>query len=533
MTIINGRFVGDAKGEIRNDMFQTLQDNYNGTLNPDNIGVVIELLDTYAEVLAIFESEMRTVLDSAHLEHAEGQALDYLVELKGVYRREPTKSDGIQEFYFDSPHDVDVFIPQGTTVQTDATIPTRFETDEKARLLGSITKSDSNTYTTTNTSFVTKVTQTVDVSGRDSLDVTADYRTTDSSYTSYIEIADSTNATVITSDSTTSTSTITVGPTSYDVSGLDGDIAIEYRIRVGNSSGSAELSYAETSMTGQTSVNVPVTAVEAGSDGNVGASNVTDFFNTRPHADLETTNPSAIDGGRDEEEDEDLRERAKLAVDDGAKATLPALLQSLRGLKNLESATLYYNDTDTDGGNGYGLPRQTVEPLLVYNSDDWQPVWDALAENKAACEPTVGGYNGNEKTGTATLENGQDISITISEPNEVDIWIEIDIDYIKENFEGTKKIKDNLVDYIGGYHTNGEYENTGLPVGNDVIYDDLKYLVMDVDGVYDINSLTVGKSENPTGTSNIAIANNENTGTDARPSTSQISIETNEVEGPS
>lgn len=533
MTIIDGRYVGDSKEEIRQDMFSTLQELNNGTLNPDNVGAIIELLDVYAEVLAIFESEMGAVLDSAHLRHAEGKALDYLVELKGVNRRPATKSNGDQKFYLDAPLGQDVLVPAGTTVKTASDVPTRFETVGKVTLQGPNNNTDSTTYSTTNTTYTTQTSFTIDVSNRDNVDLSVDFRTTDGTVTSSVEIVDSTNATQVSSGSTTSTTFVTDGPTSYDVSGMDGDVTFDYNLKTSDGTVGVELTNATADADGEVEKIAPVQAVEAGSDGNVGASNVVEWVSSRPHTDLKTTNPSAIDGGRDREDDEELRDRAQNAVDDDAKATLPALLQGLRELKNLESATIYYNDTDTDGGAGYGLPRQTIEPLLVYNDDDWQPVWDVLAETKAACEPTVAGYNGSKKSGTAKLDNGQDISINISEPVELTIYVDIDIDYIADNFEGTKVIKDNIVDYIGGYLSNGEYENSGLGTGSDVIYNDLKYQVMEVDGVYDINSLTVGTSDNPTGTTNVTVADNEVSTSDARPTTATIDVTTTEVDGPS
>lgn len=275
---------------------------------------------------------------------------------------------------------------------------------------------------------------------------------------------------------------------------------------------------------GDTEVYLNIEAVEGGTDGNVGPGSVTEWGTDQPNPELKTNNPDSITGGRDEEEDENLRERAKRELSEGSKATAPAILRALRSLPETESVTLFVNDTDTDGK--YNLPSRTIEPVVDYNGDS-QDVFDALRDVKAAAEPIVTGVNGTEVSGTTKLDNGQEFNMSYSEPNPVEIYIDADLTYVQEDYTGDNDVIDSIVEYIGGYKSDGELVKTGLGTGDDVIYGEIEYAIRQIPGVYDINSLTVGTTDDPTGTSNVSISLAEVASTDGRSDKPHIGITSN------
>lgn len=285
-----------------------------------------------------------------------------------------------------------------------------------------------------------------------------------------------------------------------------------------------ETTEAGTIAAGDTEIFLDIKAVEGGTDGNVGSGSITEWGTDQPNPELATTNPNSITGGRDEESDENLRERAKRELSEGSKATAPAVLRALRGLPETESVTLFVNDTDTDGK--HDLPSRTIEPVVDYNGDP-QDVFDALRDVKAAAEPIVTGVNGTEVAGTTVLENGQAFDISYSEPNAIDIFIDADLSYIEEDYTGDEDVIDSIVDYIGGYRVDGELIRTGLGTGEDVIYGEIEYAIRQIPGVYDINSLNIGTSDDPTGTSNLTIGLGDVATTDGRTDQPNIGITSN------
>jgi len=86
-------------------------------------------------------------------------------------------------------------------------------------------------------------------------------------------------------------------------------------------------------------VDANVTAVVAGANGNVAANTVT-YLATPIYGITSITNPSGMSGGVDEESDDDLRERAKHALEVAAKATVNALYYAVLGVDGVGSVTV-------------------------------------------------------------------------------------------------------------------------------------------------------------------------------------------------
>lgn len=480
------------------DILETeLRSNWGVDIDLTEGSVFETLAGSQAGASSEVESDLSDVHDSAFLATAEGQHLDLKVEEYGLQRTPAQHATGFTRFKTETANDSDHTIQSGTTVQTSGSDSIQFETTEGVTLEAASTSTDTSTYSTSNTSFVTKTSFDIDVTHRKTLDVSADFRTTNSSYTAYIEIADATNATTLHSDSTTNTSFTTTGPASYDVSGLDGTITVEYRIRTGNSSGTTELTDATVEKGAMYAVDANIRAIEGGTRGNVGAGTITEMpspptgvdsvTNPNPTGDPQYTDTEGDElvVGREEESDEELRERAQTTVTKGGDATVDAILSALLHndagtLSDVQSVTLFNNRTTTDntgttvdGRNG--LPAKSAE--LIIHGGATSDIVSALASSACITDDFVGGYNGTSASDSYTYINGQSESWTISRPSPlaVDMTLEIVVD---DTYMGDDALRDRIIDYIGGVDTSGN-SVTGLDAGMDVRIDKLRDEITD------------------------------------------------------
>lgn len=275
---------------------------------------------------------------------------------------------------------------------------------------------------------------------------------------------------------------------------------------------------------GSKSAMAPIESEEVGVFANAGANTVTVL--PSPPAGIESvTNPSSITGGTKKEIDDALRARAKEELATGSRASAPALIYGARALDGVKSVSIFINDTNSDNTGSGGLPDHSFE--LVVLGGNKQEIAQMIFNTKAAGDTSWGGSNGNAVTGTADLPNGQQFGVTYSAPNPIKIYVDADLKVL-DTFDGKSAIRDSIVSYIGGL-TSGGNENTGeILVGDNALYGQIEYAIRDVDGVYDVNSLTVGTSDSPTGTSDIAIADSDVATTDGT-DTSVIGVTTTEI----
>jgi hypothetical protein len=145
----------------------------------------------------------------------------------------------------------------------------------------------------------------------------------------------------------------------------------------------------------------------------------------------------------------------------------------------------------------------------------------------AAGSISASGVWGTARSGTGKLINGQEFVIGFSESTPVKIYVSIDMTVTSE-YEGDQAVQDEIVRYIGGVLSSENFEDGRLDVGQDVIYGSVEYAIRSVEGVFDINTLTVGTSASPTGTSNLDIALGEKATVDA--TDGSIAIVTSVVE---
>jgi uncharacterized phage protein gp47/JayE len=275
---------------------------------------------------------------------------------------------------------------------------------------------------------------------------------------------------------------------------------------------------------GTTSESAPIESAESGVDTNAGSNTVTVLAS--PPAGIESvTNPAEVTGGTDEETDESLRSRAQEELSTGSRASAKALIYGATALDGVKSVSIFINDTSSDNTESGGLPDHSFE--LVVQGGNQQEIAQMILDTKAVGDTSHAGANGNSVTATADLPNGQTHDISYSVPNEIAIFVDVDLKKTDE-YAGDDAIRDSIIDYIGGITTGGNEATGNLLVGEDVLYGRVEYAVRDVAGVYDINSLTVGTADNPTGTSDITISDSDVATTDGTSSTA-LNVTTEDV----
>jgi uncharacterized phage protein gp47/JayE len=278
---------------------------------------------------------------------------------------------------------------------------------------------------------------------------------------------------------------------------------------------------------GTTSVDAKIAARSGGRRGNVGSGAITQIRSSIAGPDG-VTNAAATDGGADRENDDELRARAKKNLTSGAAASGNALYTNVVADPDVKSVSLFMNPDGTTDLQGLGGHNFEVVTELKDNSQaTLDRVAQAILDTMAAGSISASGVWGTARSGTGSLINGQEFTIGFSESTPVQVYVGLDMT-VTADYEGDEAVKDAIVRYIGGVLSSENFEDGRLDVGHDVVYGSVEYAIRSVEGVYDINTLTVDKIDPPVGTSNLDIALGEKATADA--TDGSISITTSVVE---
>lgn len=438
------------------------------------------------------EQSLNALYDAAYVTDATEEELTKKARELGVIRQDAVAATGVAKFSRDSPATEDRTIPSGNAISTGGNDPILFETTESATIESDYTDTDTTLYSTTSTSFVTKASFDVDTEFRASLEVAADIRNTNSSYTTELDVVDVDNGVTIASYSTTNTSMTSKGPTSYDISSYSGTITIEFQLRTTNSSGTAELENSEVSVEGQTASRANIQAVETGPRGNVGPGTVVVLVEKPPGVESVTNpNPTGdptynltdgttpLTNGSDREGDTSLRERALESTAIGGAGTAEAVELALENINDVISADVFTNRSDATTNNVD--PWHTEVRVYGGNTND---IAQRLYETMPL--PTIktlqGGANGTKDTTTLTISDLYgDLTIDITRPTEINLEIEMDLVH-DASYAGTSDVKDEIVEYIGGTTTDAR-SISGLGQGDNVLVNEVENVSEDVTGV--------------------------------------------------
>ena len=292
---------------------------------------------------------------------------------------------------------------------------------------------------------------------------------------------------------------------------------------------------------GNTSISVPIKAVNGGIKANVGQNTIINFPSGTPFPGAEVTNPVGTDGGTTEETDSSLRKRAQNELSDGSRATGPALITQTRSIDGVYDVTIFINDTKNENGRGNNLPPHSFELVAATDNEDstLKSIAQTLMDTKAVGDLSVTNENGSgldtsKSFVTANgeiqtvLPNEQTHPVGFSVSSTIEMYVDVDVQ-VTSNYQGDNAIRKSIVDYLGGINPDGTDQDGELSVGNDVIHSQIESAIVNVDGVYDIQVAYIGTSSSPTGTSNLTVGDFEQAITDATPGNQHISITTTQI----
>lgn len=205
---------------------------------------------------------------------------------------------------------------------------------------------------------------------------------------------------------------------------------------------------------------------------------------------LSVTNPVVSTPGSEQEIDQSLRERLLTTRSQRASNTWDALYSGLTSLDGVFSVNIEENDTAIEVN---GVAPYSYAPVVLGGND--QDIAQVIWTNKPL---------GISPQGTTTVVvkdvRGTNRDVSFSRPIPIPIYIDITIVLDSSVFpgDGVDRIKQSVIDF-----TTNTYG-----IGDDVIYSRLFSPINQVPGHY-VNSMTIGTTPSPVGTTNIPIAYNE------------------------
>lgn len=208
------------------------------------------------------------------------------------------------------------------------------------------------------------------------------------------------------------------------------------------------------------------------------------------------TNIVNVTEGSLRETDAELRLRFRGTKSERGTNTLDSLYSALNSVEGVESVAIYENDTDGTtvviDGVTVSLPRHSFTPVIL--GGDGNDIAKTIWQNKPA------GISSNGNTSVAIIDSQEFThNIEFERPTPITIYIDIDLTTTSQfPGDGADLIKQAIIDYA----------KENFSVGKDVIYSRLYTPINSILG-HEVDSLTIGTSSSPVGTSNIVIGYNE------------------------
>lgn len=199
------------------------------------------------------------------------------------------------------------------------------------------------------------------------------------------------------------------------------------------------------------------------------------------------TNIAPASVGRNRETDEELRIRFRNAKFEKANNIIEALYSALINIPGVEEVVVYENDTDTTDSRG--VPPHSFMPIVLGGLGS--SIANAIWENKP-----MGILSFGDVKVTIYDSQGYAHSIGYNRPDPVPIYISMDISSDGDfPSTGPDEIRSAIISYFD--------QKKGI--GDDVVYSRLYTPINSVPN-FQVDSLRIGTSPNPTGTSNVGIA---------------------------
>lgn len=205
------------------------------------------------------------------------------------------------------------------------------------------------------------------------------------------------------------------------------------------------------------------------------------------------TNPQKASLGRLRETDEELRVRFAQSKELNARGTIDSIFSSILEVIGVEQVQVYENETN--GVDAQGLPAKSFSAVVLGGSSQ------EIAETIWRVKPAGIESFGNVTIGITDTQ-GLPHNVSFARPVEVQIYISVTIS-AAENQSFPSNVDELIIDSLE------EYFEDKYGVGDDVIYSRLYTPINNASSGYQVDSLTIGTTANPTGTSNIVVAYNE------------------------
>lgn len=201
-------------------------------------------------------------------------------------------------------------------------------------------------------------------------------------------------------------------------------------------------------------------------------------------------NPLAASEGRLQETDEELRIRFRNTKLERSSNILDSLYSALLNLDGVEEVRIYENDTDITDSNGV-LPHSFLPVVLGGSS---QLIAETIWKNKP-----MGILSQGNTVIQITDSQGFVHNIGLERPNPVTIYVIVNLSEDTEANtpfpgDGVQQVQDSIINYAA----------SNFGVGKDVIYSRLFTPINQIPG-HQIDSLFIGTSPSPVGTSNVSI----------------------------
>lgn len=202
------------------------------------------------------------------------------------------------------------------------------------------------------------------------------------------------------------------------------------------------------------------------------------------------SNISSASAGTFRETDEELRVRFRNSKFIRATNSLDSIFSAITSVDSVEEVKIYENDTDVTDSNG--VPPHSFLPIVVGGIPT--SIANAIWENKP-----IGILSYGNTTVTIFDVQGFPHDVSFSRPTPVDIYIDIDISTTSDfPAMGPDQIKQALIEYF----------ESNFGIGDDVVYSRLYTPINSVAG-HQVDSLTIGASPSPVGTSNLVLSFDE------------------------
>ena len=201
------------------------------------------------------------------------------------------------------------------------------------------------------------------------------------------------------------------------------------------------------------------------------------------------TNPFPGVTGKDRETDEELRSRFRESKFIRAQNISDALYSTLLTLDGVRHVRIYENETDVYDGS-LDLPPHSFKPIVL--GGEAIDIANVIWINKPLGIKSVG------NTLVEIIDSQRFTKdIYFQRPTSQRIYIDIEISITSTVYTSNvpQEIKAELIKYF----------EQNFTIGDDVIYSRLYTPINSIQG-FQVNSLTVGTTASPTGTSNVVIA---------------------------